>query len=88
MDTEEKNSLAMSTIKVDRKEYTVKKGDYILYNGACYQFFAGDGRILKRKGFYTYSNLLLPESLVKKIPFDKMIKKGKQDLVYLTKWYF
>ena len=28
----------LSAVKIGRKEYPVKKGDYILYNGACYQF--------------------------------------------------
>jgi hypothetical protein len=43
----------LSVIKVGREEYEVKKGDYIVFNGACYQFTAGDLRCLKFKRPYS-----------------------------------
>ena len=83
------SNLVVESIKVGRETHKVKKGDYILYNGACYQFMAGDGRILKWEGFTGYSNLKMPMTLIKKIPFIRMTKvdfnKNGMDLV---KWYF
>ena len=78
-------SLAVENIKIGRETYEVKKGDYILYNGACYQFIAGDKRTLKHKGWTSYTGLLMPNTLVKKIPFDKLVEKKDASL---TKWYF
>ncbi len=39
----------METIKIGRTEYEIKKGDYILDNGACHQFCSGDNRSLEKK---------------------------------------
>jgi hypothetical protein len=79
----------METIKIGRVTYEVKSGDYILYNGACYQFVAGDGRTLKQKGFTSYRHLVMPATLVKKIPFIRMTKVSfKSDGTDLVKWYF
>jgi hypothetical protein len=80
------SDLTIETIKVGRETYEVKKGDYILYNGACYQFIAGDMRTLKHQGWTSYSSLMIPKTLVKKIPFDSMLKKEVGES--LTKWYF
>ncbi len=80
------SNLVVESIKVGRETHEVKKGDYILYNGACYQFIAGDGRTLKHQGWTSYSSLVMPKTLVKKIPFDSMTKKEVGD--FLTKWYF
>lgn len=81
--------LALDKIKIGRVEYEVKSGDYILYNGSCHQFIAGDGRTLKLKDFTSYKSLLMPATLVKKIPFIRMTKitfnKNGKDLI---KWYF
>ena len=82
-------SLAVENIKIGRETYEVKKGDYILYNGACYQFIAGDGRTLKQEGFTGYSNLKMPMTLIKKIPFIRMTKVSfNKNGVDLVKWYF
>lgn len=79
----------LSTVKIGRKEYLIQKGDYILYNGACYQFCSGDGRTLKSKGFNQYANLKLPDVMVKKIPFDKMRKQNyKSSGMDLVRWLF
>lgn len=59
----------LSSVKIGRKEYQVKTGDYILYNGASYQFCSGDGRTLEFKGYNQYANLRLPALMVKEIPF-------------------
>ncbi len=83
------SNLALENIKIGRETYEVKKGDYILYNGACYQFIAGDKRTLKQKGWTSYHNLVMPNTLVKKIPFDKLDEKKDTSLgMSLTKWYF
>lgn len=82
-------AITMSEVKIGRTTYPVKSGDYILYNGACYQFMAGDGRTLKQEGFTGYSNLKMPMTLVKKIPFIRMTKVSfNKDGVDLVKWYF
>jgi hypothetical protein len=74
----------MNTLKIGRTEYEVKKGDYILNNGACYQFCSGDGRALKIEGFNMYANLRIPKSLISKIPFTEMDRKQSKDgrLIY------
>ena len=82
-------SLAVENIKIGRETYEVKKGDYILYNGACYQFIAGDGRTLKYQGWTSYHSLVMPKTLVKKIPFDQLVEKKDDGFgMSLTKWYF
>ncbi len=82
-------AITMETIKIGRTTYEVKPGDYILYNGSCYQFVTGDKRTLKQDGFNSYSSLKMPAILVKKIPFIRMTKVnsklGEMDCV---KFYF
>ena len=79
----------LSAVKIGRKEYPIKKGDYILYNGTCYQFCSGDGRTLKFERFTQYTNLQLSASTVKKIPFDKMQKQNyKSSGMDLVRWFF
>ena len=82
-------SLTLDKVKIGRKEYDVKSGDYILYNGAVYQFCTGDKRILKQQGFDAFNKLQLPVTMVKKLPFIRMAKVSfNRDGVDLTKWYF
>lgn len=82
-------SLTLDKVKIGRKEYDVKSGDYILYNGAVYQFCAGDKRTLKQQGFDTYTSLPLPATMVKKLPFIRMAKVSfNRGGVDMTKWYF
>jgi hypothetical protein len=79
----------METIKIGRTEYGIKKGDYIIYNGACHQFCSGDGRTLKQEGFSTYRNIIIPKTLVKKINLDKLRKvETKIHGVDIIKYYF
>lgn len=77
--------ITMETIKIGRATYDVKPGDYILDNGACHQFIAGDKRTLKIEGFNLYNSLMMPKTLVKKIPFIRMTKINSGEYV---KWYF
>jgi hypothetical protein len=82
-------SLTLDKVKIGRKEYDVKSGDYILYNGAVYQFCAGDKRTLKQQGFDVLNTLQLPVTMVKKIPFIRMVKVNFQrEGIDMTKWYF
>jgi hypothetical protein len=81
--------LPLNKVKIGRKEYDVKSGDYILYNGTIYQFCTGDKRILKQQGFDTFNSLQLPTTMVKKIPFIRMVKVNFQrNGLDMTKWYF
>lgn len=76
-------------VKIGRKEYQIKKGDYILYNGACYQLCSGDGRTLKVERHTNYTNLRLPNTIVKNIPFDSMQKQNyKSSRIDLVRWVF
>lgn len=82
-------AISVSEVKIGRTTYPVKSGDYILYNGSCYQFIAGDGRTLKQEGFHAYSNLKMPMTLIKKIPFIRMTKIAfNKDGMDFVKWYF
>lgn len=79
----------LSAVKIGRKEYTIKKGDYILYNGSCYQFCSGNGRTLKFERYTRYTSLRLSDTMVKKIPFDKMQKQNyKSNGIDLVRWLF
>jgi hypothetical protein len=57
------------TIKIGRREFTIEKGDVIMYNGACWQFIAGNRRTLyyTKNGRYNDSNtnIGIPKKLVK-----------------------
>ena len=82
-------NVLLAAVKIGREEYSVKKGDYILYNGACYQFCSGDGRTLKLERYTQYTNLRLPDTMVKKIPFDLMEKQNyKSSELHLVRWFF
>jgi hypothetical protein len=81
--------ITMETIKIGRTTYDVKPGDYILYNGACHQFIAGDKRTLKLDELRVNHSLVIPKTLVKKIPFIRMTKvNSKLSGIDCVKWYF
>jgi hypothetical protein len=65
----------MKSIKIGREEYDIFSGDYILDNGAVFQFCSGDNRVLKQKNFSNYRSLRIPKSRLKEIPFNNMKKK-------------
>ena len=83
------SKFAVETVKIGRKTHQIKSGDYILYNGESHQFVAGDGRVLKYEGMLTYTSLVMPKTLVKKIPF-LLLKKYEftKEGMNLVKWYF
>lgn len=72
MNTTLNNEPVINTIKIGRDYYEVRRGDYILDNGATYQFCSGDGRALKAKGFDRYTALRIPNSTFDKLPLGKM----------------
>ncbi len=88
-DTHNETTHVLEIIKVGREEYQVKKGDYIIFNGALYQFCSGDGRTLKLKNYTRYTNLVLSATMVKKIPFDLMIKQNYKSFgIDMVRWFF
>lgn len=62
----------MDSIKINRKEYVIEKGDYILYNGSCYQFYAGDNRTLKMSNHSSLSYIRIPTSVITKINLNDL----------------
>jgi hypothetical protein len=56
----------MATIKIGRKEYEIKEGDFLLDNEACIQFCSGDNRTLKREGLDSYRSLRIAQGLFMK----------------------
>lgn len=71
-------------IKIGRKEYEVRAGDYILYNGAVYQFCAGDERTLSLDKWIKRTSLIMPKRAVKEIDFDELEKKEHNGLTWWT----
>jgi len=79
----------LKTIKIGRFTYDIRKGDYILDNGACIQFITGDRRTLISSGFDRKTSLRIPKTTVKKIIspiLDSLRKVEKQPS--LTYYYF
>lgn len=82
-------AIALTELKIGRTAYQVKSGDYIMYNGSMYLYCAGDKRVLKQDGFTSHSHLVMPASLVKKIPFIRMTKiEYIKEGINFVKWYF
>lgn len=80
-----------NTLKIGRKEYLICEHDYILFNGACHQFIAGDRRQLEFKGWTSYSNVIIPKTTVAKIDLEAMSKKvtgTKEDRTLIIRYYF
>jgi len=78
-------------MKIGRTRNEIKPGDYVIFNGACYQFCSGDGRPLKTKGWYSQKNLVIPKTRMKQIPFDELKKVttgNKEKRTLLIKWRF
>lgn len=76
-------------IKARKKEYDIKPGDYIQYNGVSYIFCTGDNRVLYYNNWTAMRYVELSKSTLKKIDFDSMDKK---DLVIngtkVVRWIF
>lgn len=78
-------------IKYYRKEVESKRGDYILFNGACYQFCTGDKRGLWFEGYHDINSFTLSQKMLKEIPLDKMkkiVKGDKKDRTEMIYWIF
>lgn len=89
METNKEQIPIIQSIKVRRTEYEVKKGDHIVYNGACFIFHTGDNRVLEYKGFEKTTYITIPKSTVKTIPFEKMKKEEYGFLgMKMIKWIF
>jgi hypothetical protein len=55
----------MATIKIGRKEYEIKEGDYIATHHGIFSFYAGDSRILKTTKSIEHDNLCLAKATFK-----------------------
>ena len=79
-------------VKVGKRKAIVQPGDFIMYNGINYQFFAGDGRALYWRGFNKMSYIKLTDAAVRKIPFDKLRMVERESEIFIGKkikeWYF
>jgi len=64
----------MQTITVRKKEYEVKKGDYILDNGSCLQFVTGNRRIIRTSGFDAFDYVELNKKAISEIDLSKLTK--------------
>jgi hypothetical protein len=78
----------MTSIKIGREEYEIKKGDYILDNGACYQFCAGDRRTLKMQGWHSYSSLRVSKTAIKHLKLETLEKKENTSLGFTCIYYY
>lgn len=77
-----------TSLKIGRNTIEIETGDYIMYNGAGYQFMRNDKKKYSRWDKNS-NNISIPKSAMKQIPFDKMQKK-EVDMhgVKCTCWYF
>ena len=69
-------------IKMRGKEYKMEKGDYILYNKACYQLCAKPPKYWYYKGFDIITHVTLTKKAVSEIPFHQLVRSNISDLVY------
>lgn len=80
------------TIKVGRREFVIKRGDYILDNNVCFQFITGDRRTLYHIKIGRYNqgstNIQLPKKLVKIIDFESLKLAEKPDHNQTLKYYY
>jgi hypothetical protein len=92
-ESQTQKQITMATIKIGRKEYEIKEGDYLLDNGLSIQFCSGDDRVLKGKGFVFYRNLKIAQGVFNKKynpvihSFRQEFKKGGGGLGYCC-YYF
>lgn len=78
----------MESIKIGRRTYKINKGDFILFNGACYQFCSGDDITLYMDGFYKIKSVTIPKTTIAKIDLTKLTKATYKNLDYCTRWIF
>ena len=75
----------MKEIVIRGKTYQPQKGDYILDDGLCFMFCAGDNRILKQEGFSSCSYIRLSKKAIKEIDFESL---KKVEAKTFTKYYY
>ena len=80
----------MKEIVIRGKTYQPQKGDYILDDGSCFMFCAGDNRILKQEGFSSCSYIRLSKKAIKEIDFESLEKKECKSFgdIPTTKYYY
>jgi len=77
--------------KIRKREIETKKGDYILFNGACYQFCTGDKRQIYFDGWHSVNSILLTKKVFNEIDFSELIKKEfgeKEKRTLMVYWFF
>ena len=62
----------MDKIKIGRKYFDVKKGDFISYNGSAYLFHAGDQRTLYSVKYNRFTYIKIPDKDVNLIDFSSL----------------
>ena len=69
-------------IKIGRKKYEIKKGDYIMDNGSCLQLFAGDRHTMQLIGKWGLAHYIRLEKSIP--PLEKLECIQKE----FCKYYF
>ena len=82
----------LKSIKIGRKEYPLKKGDYIINSENRYTLYAGDGRTLKSKKYIDHSYISLTKKTVKGLKLEnlcakKIYRTTPFSQVFDTKWF-
>ena len=76
-------------IKIRNKVYQPKKGDYILDNGTCFMFCAGDNRTLNQIGFLSYYHIILTKKAISEIDLVSLKKEESHwEGIKLIKYYY
>lgn len=76
----------ITQVKIGRNIIMVKSGDYVLWNGACYQYFAGDRRTLVTRGWDSFFAVEMAAGTFKKLDKTQMREvKQSEDFI---KHYF
>jgi len=84
-------TILITTFTIRKKVYEVYTGDYILFNGACYQFCTGNKRALGFEGYHSYYSIPLTAKVLKSIDLNLLQKVEighKEDRSLLTYYYF
>ena len=80
----------LKSIKIGRKEYPLKKGDYIIGSKDKYSLYAGDNRTLRSERFTRFPNISLTKKAVKELKLETLRKKEIYDDFYqksFTYWF-
>jgi len=77
--------MSYQPIKIRNKVYQPQKGDYILDNGACFMFCAGDYRRLNKIGVLSYDYITLTKKALSEIDLVSLEKEVSH---WQTKYYY